>query len=132
MYKEATLFHDLVYDSFKVATFIEYLIDNPSLGIALVVVDEEEIVGGFLSMITEYWFSSDLYSTDIVHFLLPEYRTGRIAIDLINRYVREAKMRGAKKILIGNTSNINKDKVMELYRRLGFEQIGGNFMKGVS
>lgn len=95
-------------------------------GIVLVYEREGEIIGGFLGLITQQWFSTDLVANDYALFLDPDHRGGIAAVRLIKQYIEIAKARGVKEefIQMGVSTGVHIEDTGLLFRCLGLKQYG--------
>ena len=116
------------YNPIKVRAYIEWMLNHRETAIAIVGEDNGVVQGGFLGFVQEHFFGSDKQAYDSITFVDPEYRGTLLGYRLMKRYVEEAKARGAKQILLGNTTGINYKSVMGIYKKMGFSQVGGNFV----
>lgn len=96
-------------------------------GISLVVEENGHIVGALFANVGQHYFGNDLQSTDLIHYILPQFRRGWTAVRLLKAYIVEAKALGVVDICIGNSSGLQPQRVWRLYERLGFKLIGGGF-----
>jgi GNAT superfamily N-acetyltransferase len=111
------------YNPAKVAELAETLIDAEH-GIALVAEDEGVIQGAFLGVVYPHWFGDDLVSTDYALFMHPDCRGGTQAYRLIKRYIVEARAKGAKQIMLANSTGVVPSRVAALFESLGFHRLG--------
>ena len=83
------------------------------------------IIGMFWGMVEEHFFGTSLRSFDLILYVHPDHRTGRTGLALLKAYIAKAKELGAVDIMIGNTTDIDADKVGRLYEAVGFKRVGG-------
>lgn len=111
------------YDADKLTKHIQSLIDMPG-GIALVVEEEGAIIGFFLGLVYEHWFGSDLVSNDFALFVHPAHRRSTHAGRLLKAYKKEAIAKGAKQVMIANSTGYEADRVAKLFEAFGFVKRG--------
>jgi len=112
------------YNVEKMSKLFETLIGCPNVGIALVYETEGAIAGGFIGTVTEHYFGFDLQASDLALFIAPEQRNGTAAVRLIKAYIEEAKRRGAKQIMLGNSTGVDFERVAALFESVGFVKRG--------
>jgi len=113
----------LSYDPDKMARTIESLIDYPG-GFAIVADHGGRVIGGFLGIAEEHFFSREKFSFDLATFIDPAYRGGYVAAALLKAYVKWAQGQGITCINAGVASGINHDVSIRLYERIGFAHTG--------
>ncbi len=116
----------LRFDREKMAQVITTLIDHAG-ALALVAVKDGAVIGGFLGVTEEHFFSRDKFAFDLATFIAPEHRGGFVAVRLLRRYVAWAKEQGIACINAGIASGINHDVSVRLYERIGFVNTGVAF-----
>jgi L-amino acid N-acyltransferase YncA len=115
------------FDEGMAASFIEQLISG--VGVVFVAEIDGVVVGGIAGGITEQWFSSELLAFDYSFFIDPKTRSGITATKLVRAFTEWARLKGAKHIQIGITTDINVEGTSRFYRALGFEDAGLFFNK---
>jgi len=83
------------------------------------------IVGFFMGIKEQHWFSREKYATDICFCVDP--RHGNYAAPMVRRFVKWAKLDPkVKDINLAISSGLDKDgRTGRLYENLGFTQVGG-------
>ena len=115
----------------------EYVYDNfcilyeAGVLVGAVLVQDEQLVGALMGVI-----SMDLYEplytcSEVIYYIEPEYRSLRAAKALFNKFEREAKDKGAARLVFGTTSGHRVQSTKKLYKYLGFVERGGAFTKEV-
>ncbi|MBF0188512.1 MAG: GNAT family N-acetyltransferase [Magnetococcales bacterium] len=115
--------------------FLSHIVDAPT---QLCLVAEKapgEIVGFFYGMVTQHYFSKELYAIDFALYVCREVRHtpagGRAAVALLKRYVAWARDHGAAEIQLGITTGIHPERTGRFYQRMGFRPAGTLYtMKG--
>lgn len=113
----------LRYDAEKMARATALIVNAPD-GLALVAVKEGRIVGAFMGVAEEHFFSRDKFAFDLATYIEPAHRGGFLAVALLRGFVRWARARGIACINAGIASGINHDVSERLYERVGFVRIG--------
>ncbi len=123
---ESALAH-LPFNRDKLARVMAGLIDYRK-GLAIVAVRNGEVIGGFLGVAEEHFFSDAAFSFDLCTFIAPEHRGGFAAVALLRAYVRWAKARGVAEINAGVASGIDHDTAIAVFERVGFVRTGVTFV----
>ncbi len=110
----------------KVRELIECLIDSDD-GLALVAERDGEIIGGFLGVISERYFSDEKVANDFAMFVSQDKRGGIVAAQLIRAFTAWSTKNGAEPEL-GITTNVNLEATSRLLEMVGFKQSGNLFV----
>lgn len=113
----------LTFDPDKMRRVVESLIDYKD-GLAIVAERNGRVVGAFLGIAEEHFFSHDKFSFDLATFVDPACRGGFLAAALLKAYVKWAQGKGIACINAGVASGINHDVSIRLYERIGFARTG--------
>ena len=89
------------------------------------------IIGFIIGMINEFYFGHDLVAEDLLLYVPQNKRGGKAAIRLVRAYEEWATAKGARRIMLGVSTEINTEQVVRLYERLGYKQFGRILKKGV-
>ena len=127
MHSESPNYRGLLYSPQRVA---ETCRDAMANGYAVVYAVDGEIVGVMGGMAVEPAFSRDLIAADYVLYLTLGNR-GIAAIRMVADYVRWAKARGARIILVGVTAGIDNEHAAKFYEDMGFRRSGVQLMMEV-
>jgi RimJ/RimL family protein N-acetyltransferase len=87
------------------------------------------VIGGFLGVAEEHFFSSALFSFDLCTFIAPEHRGGFAGPALLRGYVRWAQSIGVHPDCInaGVASGIEHERAIAIFERVGFRRTGVTF-----
>lgn len=96
-------------------------------GVVFVVRKDGAIVGGIAGGVAPWWFSDELHGYEYSFFIAPEHANGITAMRLMTSLRLWCKARGARVLRVGITTGIHQDKTAELYRLMGFREIGPLF-----
>lgn len=119
----------LPYAPNKVFGLLANMIEKDT-GLLIVAERNGEIIGGFMGLVVEHWFSNSLIATDFALFIHPDHRGGMTAARLLKRFVAWSRERGAELITAGITTGVNADASTRLYQSIGFEPVGIAFNMG--
>lgn len=126
--KEQTHYRDLELDR-ESATKVYGQCLSSALGFAKVAVHEGKITGVLLGMADTYWFARARYTTDLLFYS----ETAGDGIRLLRRFVAwSMSLPRVVEITCAQSSGIDTDRVAIIYKRLGFENIGGIWCMKVS
>ena len=106
------------------------IIENPHL-LGLVSEVDGDVNGFFIGVISEHYFSDTLMSSDLLLYVIPEYRNGLSGLRLIKSYIAWAIESGVEpsNIQLGQTAGIDPHVVDRLNKNLGFDPSGTNYKK---
>jgi len=93
--------------------------------VCLVCCRDEAILGVLVAEAYEPYFSHERVASDLFVYVLPEHRGGRAFVLLVWSYIGWAKRISAKLIFLRTSTGIKPKQTSDLYRRLGFAEIGG-------
>lgn len=68
---------------------------------------------------------------DAILYVLPKYRGSTAALKLVKTFETWAKNRGASRIYLSQSTNIEPEKTALLYEKLGYKQVGALTCKEV-
>ena len=85
-----------------------------------------QVVGFFIGLTDEHWFSKERYATDIGFCVLPEH--AEQGVWLLRRFMRWAKSAGLSSIQLGLSTGLDVDgRTGQMYQAHGFSKVGGIF-----
>lgn len=90
---------------------------------------DHRIVGFMAGRIDQYPFGRGSIARDYVIYVIPEMRGTMIFAKMIQRYKEWAESMKADKVMLGQSSGIQVAETFSLYERLGFQCVGGFFLK---
>ena len=93
-------------------------------GCALVAERDGVIVGGFIGVAVEYFFSRERMASDLALFVEPNKRGGFIAAGLIRAFKAWAARQGVKHIEIGVSTGVHPEQTGALFEKLGLKRQG--------
>lgn len=123
-------FSVLSFSEKKVKTLVERCVSSPGF-LCLVAKDEEKIVGFYVAVLSEDWFSEVKVAKEIALYVTPEYRKSGIASRLIKGFLTWAVLREAVVAGAGTSSGLSNDSVRRLYEAEGFTTLGLIFRKRI-
>lgn len=87
--------------------------------------DERGVLGGYMAgVVGPMMFSEAIVATEIALYVVPEKRTGHMAIALLKQFVAWGKGKGARECVAGSSAGINSEAVRRLYQHMEFNQVG--------
>lgn len=122
MHRESPQFAPFKWSAHKVSQLIEWLIQDED-GMALVCECDGEIVGGFLCVIAEQFFSFDRFAQDYALFVKPDRRGAHAGKQLIEEFKAWAKAKGVPATL-GISTGVNVEASCGLLEACGFVRYG--------
>lgn len=130
MHAESRYAH-MPWDRAKVHDLISGLIDSDD-GLALVAESSDGIVGGFLGMVHEHYFTTVRVASDFAMFVRPDRRGSVMAASMLKAYVAWARELGIEMIQVGITTGVSVEACSRLYEACGFRPVGNLFEFGDS
>jgi GNAT superfamily N-acetyltransferase len=125
-----TRFKSYPFNAQKIADSMAALIRHDKGRYAVFVAEnsDKKIVGGLIGVMEQQIFS-DAFTASIMHIdVVPEARMGGYGVRLIKAFEQWAKNRDAFEICFGVNSGTG-DELQTLIERLGYQFVGGNFVK---
>lgn len=116
-------FRDIPIDYDKVNKILSLCVESDDF-MCVIMRHEDRIIGFYIALITNEWFSNEPSAGELALYITPEYRSTGLAPILINRYLSWARKKNVKIISAGTTSNVNSEKTKRLYEGFGFNTIG--------
>lgn len=107
---------------------VHMLVTSPRTLVTLAC-DNSKLVGFVCGVVHESLFNDIKRVTDIGLFILPEYRSGTVAKELIAHLEKWAREQEAQQLWMGQTTGDNPRVVERFYNRLGFTTQGFNCLK---
>ena len=99
---------------------------------AFIAEDDGDVIGMFVGMVTEQWFSTDKSATDLVFYVKPEFRGRSLAPwRLVHLFEKWAVAQGVRSISCGSSTGVNAARTADLYRRLGYQEYAIGLVKHV-
>lgn len=116
-------------DKARCKTVLGHLATDPR-GLVLVAVDADQVVGVFAAAVVECWWSDCEMVSDLV-FVTDRQHRGGAGLRLLRRALAWAdNWDSVGVVMLGVTSAGDEgDEAGKIYERLGFECVGGNFMR---
>lgn len=133
-FKESNFFGGLTVDPVQGAGTFGYMIESQDHEV-LLAMDGDKLAGYIIFDYVRY-YTVELVSHLFLFYVLPEYRKTRIGLELLLAAEKIATEKGSKRIYCSSTAGIDADgrtdkKLLNLYKRLGYEELGCFVMKGL-
>lgn len=107
----------------------EIVFNHPDKFCCFVAEEGSNIVGWLNGFVSGYVFSPMRIAAHDIFYIAPEARDYRTARALVLAFVGWAESLGLKRQLIRLDTGLKPDKVDLFYRRLGFQPIGGQYVR---
>lgn len=108
---------------------LDLMVSRPETYCCFLAENGSKIVGVLNGLIGTYEWSPFKYAAQRVLYVVPEARSLKVVLGLIRAYVNWAEALGVTRQLVGLGNGLNLEKVDRFYRRLGFEPIGGQYLR---
>lgn len=113
-------YKDVPYDPEHTLRTIQTYLHLPQIGCFFKQVNGE-VVGFFLGIIGDQWFTPQKEMSEIMFWVRKDYRSTSLARDLIKAMEVWAKEQGAVKLFIAAGSGYETARVEKFYNRLGYK-----------
>ena len=128
---EESWYRDFTFDEARIDAALHQCYTNPDW-LALVLEDKDgRIVGFFVGIVTEHFFSTDRYACDLAFYIAPDKRGGMGAIRLLKAYEAWCRIKNVAEIHIGISTDINQERTAQLFQSMGFHSPAMGFRKKV-
>jgi GNAT superfamily N-acetyltransferase len=107
----------------------EIIFNHPDKFCCIVVEKGPNIVGWLNGLISGYVWSPVKVAAHDIFYIAPEARNYETARGLVLAFVEWAESLGVTRQLIRLDTALKPDKVDRFYRRLGFQPIGGQYVR---
>jgi GNAT superfamily N-acetyltransferase len=111
------------------AGYAKIIFSRPDKFCCFVVEKGSNIVGWLNGFETGYIFSPVRIAAHDIFYIAPEHRRYEYAVGLIRAYIGWAESLGLKRQVLRLDTALRPEKVDRFYRRLGFQPIGGQYVR---
>ena len=126
MHEESPRFRNMDYSEQKCALLGQGLVNQGGMFIAEV---DNIPVGMVLGAVAPHFFGDDLMAYDFVVYVAPEHRGGSLVVRMLKKFESWAFSMGAKVVSFGVSTEIEADRTIALYQRLGYRVTGSIAVK---
>lgn len=125
---EQSVYAGIKMDDQRFKTTVAALIGSKNGAVFVIVDDDNQPQGFLLGIIDELFFSRSRYATDLAMYVSKPYRIW--APFMVKRFIRWAKSKPlVAEVTLGVSAGIgDTDRIGKLYRRLGFQPVGGIYV----
>lgn len=126
---EDSIYHDLPLDEDKVIRQLDScgnLVPDRYFKIA---VRNGEVLGGFYGHVRKTFFCDELLAHDLGWWVIRSKRGSAAAIVLLADFEQWAISQGARKVMVGQSTERDIERTTKLYEHCGFRVIGFNTVK---
>ena len=89
----------------------------------------DRLLGGFYGKVQQAFFSDDLVASDMGWWVLQNDRFSATAILLLADFEEWARLMGARKVMVGQSTGVDILRTTKLYQHCGYQIIGFNTTK---
>lgn len=118
----------MYYDRKKMTDLLAGNVNNVRFFCDLVVSGEEPIAG-LCASLQEYLINREVYTNDMLFYVLPNRRATRAAIMLTTAYVEWAVERGVREVRLSSTTGIDLKRFDKFCEHIGFDRLGSIYRK---
>lgn len=123
MHAESPRFARLAFDPERLAGVAANLITNPDCCV-LVADTGVELIGMFVGFVMQHFFSTASYAADLALYVRPSDRGGTLAVRFVRRFETWAHGKGAAECVPGISTEVEVERTVKLYERLGYKRSG--------
>lgn len=133
MHEEAPTFNMLDFDDQKVVALFNSapMVDG---GACFIAEDNGEAIGMFCGIVVPHYFGHMLMANDLCLFVSKPKRGGTAAYRLVKTFENWAIAKGAVSLRFGISTNIEPERTLKLYEKLGYRlegyQVNKYYSKG--
>lgn len=99
--------------------------------VAFVAERDGRIMGMFVGLIGDHYFSDATYATDMLLYVHPQDRGSTAAIRLMSTFEKWAVDKGCCEIRVGAATGIDPQKTDRFFRGIGYSQCGIQYLKRI-
>ncbi|MBT7542385.1 MAG: GNAT family N-acetyltransferase [Gammaproteobacteria bacterium] len=123
MHQEAPTFNTLDFDEQTLVA----LFNSPGMveyGACFIAEDKGETIGMFCGLVIPHFFGHSLMANDLCLFVTKSRRGGTAAYRLIKTFESWAIAKGAVSLRFGISTNVEPERTLKLYEKLGYKLEG--------
>jgi GNAT superfamily N-acetyltransferase len=129
LHAESPRYRRFSFDAGKVERLLRSRIEGTLVtdapGGAFVAEADGELVGGLVGYVAEPFFSTDKFASDFSFYVKPEYRgRTRAPLLLVRAFEAWAQSQGVVDLIPGTTTELDADKTVRFYEKLGYQMHG--------
>lgn len=114
----------------KVYSILESEIADPN-NFTKVVISKGKVVGGIRARCSEYIFSKEKIVVDSLIYIDPSYKNPAAIHTLLKEYVRWAKKKGAREVMMSTSTGFKTNGFELLAKRHGFEPEAFGYLRRI-
>lgn len=127
---EESMYRDISFSEERLRTQYNYLLSKPFKGMGFVAIEDNNIIGAIVVMLSKYFFSDEIFCFDLGFFIDPKKRKGiRTPLKLVEEASKWGKEKGAKEFRPASSVGVRIDKIEKFYNFLNFKTVGNVFSK---
>ena len=120
----------LPYDKAKLLALAKGLHDSPN-GILIVAAEDNRLIGMIVGFVEEFYFCRQKLARDLLVWVEESERGSKAGTYLISAFEEWAKSRGAVETCLCDTNGGDSERIGALYRRIGYERVGGIYKRRI-
>lgn len=123
-------YKDGEYYGEKVSLLFDRLTEDKANSLILVYVKDGDPIGIIVGTTTEMLFSTERVATELVWYVKPEYRNGRVGLEMFDKFQYWAKEVVTAKYLV--MAHLGNETLSKLYKKRGFEKQEESWCKRIN
>ena len=130
--QEQSIYAGIKPDQLKFRKLVGQMMLSKTGRVWVIVDDNDDPQGFLLGMVTEFFFSKEMYATDVAFYVREGYRN--YAMNIVKAFISWAKSKPkVKQIKMAISSGMDTDgRTGMMYELLGFENLGGIYIMRVN
>ena len=130
-HKESPFHSRYKFDKDKSFDFMKYLALSEKSCMYACEKDGDIITGFVGGQLRSMYYTHDVYASEAIFYVKPEFRGGRTAILLLRKFEEWAKNNKAKDVELGVVTSIDPEKADRFFKKSGYNYMGANFYKEI-
>lgn len=127
MAAESPRFSFLNYDEEKLLKVLEIVIGQGGLFVAH---KGDVLIGFFIGIVSEHYFSPDLVAHDLAVYVHADYRKGMTGVRLIKIFEKWAfEEMNVRVVSVSSNTGVKPERTLQLFTKLGYDNGGNNLWK---
>lgn len=99
--------------------------------VAIVAERNDRIVGMFVGLVGDHYFSDATYATDMLLYVHPQDRGSTAAIRLMSAFESWAVQKGCTELRVGAATGIDPEKTDRFFKGIGYSPCGIQYLKPI-
>lgn len=121
LHDESPHYASLSFSDAKTERFLLGVVAHEE-AVAFVAVVDGVAIGLIIGFAVEYYFGDDKYASDFTFYVAPEHRGGFAFVRLLRAFEHWAESSGVRDIILGVSTELDAERTIAMYERLGYQR----------